>query len=298
MHLEIKKDKDYTFSLSLIEYNIQSIPDSGVVTIKDNSGSSVSTGAVTVATDGTMSYTFLAADNNLQANNFSIEWALTTGTTVSYYNSLFDVVLMPLNNLVNDSDLFIHCKEMSEKAELVYSTTAEGTTTTLISNRFETSRIEWLGGSVRIYIDDSTTHDAKITAYNDVNNTITFSPEYTAVIPSGVSFKIRASYQSIIDEAFNNFVYRDIRNKLKRASGYLDDNVLRNLTIFKSLSIYAGGEYIEEGDKWWLRYNDYTKMYSQELELLKEPYDSNEDGSIDDREDDERPSFTSSSMVR
>lgn len=298
MHLEIKKDKDYIFQLSITEYNLDVIPTTCTIIINNNSGTAVSSGSATIATDGTLSYTFPAADNDTQANNFSIEWAVVSSGVTTYYNNLFDVVLMPINNLVNDEDLFIHCKELRDKTELVYNTSAEGTITTLISDRFNTNDILWQGGEVVIYIDDSTTHDAKITAYDSDTDTITFTPAYSVAIASGLRFKIRSSFQRYIDEAFNNFVYRDIRNKLPLASGYLDDNVLRNLTIFKALSIYAGGEYNEEGDKWWLRYQDYMSKYNTEFESLKSPYDNNQDGSVSDEEDINRPSFTTSNMVR
>jgi len=298
VHLEIKKDKDFIFTLSLVEYNIKTVPDTCTVSICNNSGTAVSSGSATVSTDGTISYTFPEADNDTQDSNFSINWNAVTGSTINYYNNLFDVVLMPVNNLVNDADLFLHCNELRDMSNRIYTTTSEGSTTTLISNRFDTDSVEWKGGSICIYIDDSTTHDAKVTAYDDVSNTITFSPAYTSAIATNARFKIRSSYQRWIDEAFNNFVYRDIRNKLPYASGYLDDNALRNLTIYRTLVIIAGGEYNEEGDKWWLRLQSYTNGYNNELESLREPYDSNDDGSISDVEDDERPGFNTSTMVR
>jgi len=298
MHLEIEKAKDYTFTLSLYDYNIQSVPSACTATITDNGGTTQSTGAATIATDGTMTYTFLAADNDSQADNFRVKWSATVSGAVTNYNQLFDVVLIPINNIVADEDIFIHCRELRERDEHIYKTSAEGTTSTLISNRFDTDTRDWTGGYIEIYINDTTVHHAKITNYNASSNTITFTPAYSGNIATDINFKIRASYQDYIDEAFDNFVYRDVRNRVCKASGYLDDNVLRNLTVFKTLVIIAESEYEVIDDKWYIRYQDYQTKYDSELMTMNEPYDSDGSGNISDQENTERPQFTSIDAVR
>ena len=298
MHLEIEKNKDYIFNFNLYDYNIKTVPDSCNVTITNNSGDTVVSGVGVVATDGTVSYTFNASDNGTQADNFKIKWSIVVSGVTTNYNQLFDVVLVPVNNIVTDEDIFLHCSELRDRDEHIYKTTSEGSATSLISNRFDADTRDWTGGYLEIYIDDTTVHHAKITAYNSATNTVTFIPSYTGAILTDVNFKIRASYQRYINEAFNNFVYRDVRNKVNKAGGYLDDNVLRNLTIYKTLCIIAQSEYEEEGDKWHLRYADFEKKYDSELVNMNEPYDSDGGGSISDRENDERPQFTSVDAVR
>jgi WD40 repeat protein len=208
MHKEIQLDQDYVFTFDLYSYNIQTVPASGTIIIVDNSGASVvAETAVSISTSGTISYTFLAAANDTLGENFKItlKWVENGVDNFIYY--LFDVVRTPLVNTVRDEDLFRHLRDLRDKVlELTSETTATGTVNTLKCTRLSADNRSFLGGFVEIYINDTTRHEGIITSHTARAETVTFSPSYTVAIDSGLTIRLRTSYQDKINEAYEHFL--------------------------------------------------------------------------------------------
>lgn len=298
MHVEIQVDKDYTFSWPFYDRAGQIVPTSATVNIYDKAGSTVVSASGSISTAGTITYTFAEADNDTEGINFKVVLDYVyAGETIRVVN-LFDVVKYPLQNLVTEDDLFTYVPELRDKVfELNSFTTSAGTTTTLIDTRLTTENRQYKGGRVEIYID-STLHEAKVSNYASATGTITFTPAYTSVIASGTKYCLRDSYQDTIDVAYNNFVHRDVRNRVGISAGYIDSNVINNLVVFKALELLSMGAIETEGDKWALRYNAFKTKYDEELAAMAEPFDSDGDGNITDEEDSERPNFWNVDVTR
>jgi hypothetical protein len=300
MHQEIQVDIDHVFTFDIFDKNIQTVPASGTITIQNNSGTDVvAETAVAVATDGTMSYTFSASDNDALDVNYKITLKWVESGTTKYKYFLFDVVRTPLVNEVRDDDLYPHIEELRTKIKpIVSQTTASGTTTTFKSTRLKADDRSFKGGYVEIYITNTIVHEAIVTAHTAGDDTVTFSPAYTSSIASGLTYRIRPSYQQKIDEAFDNFVYREIRNKMGIAARYIDTQVTRNMVVFKTLAMICLQSIKEDGDRWSIRYNHFEQMYKDEYSRLKEPYDENGDGNISTTEDKDRPCYSTTSIIR
>ncbi len=300
MHLEIQKSKDHTFTWSFYDHNVQEIPVTGTVTVYDNGGAEVvASTAVAIETDGEIKYTLLAANTGTCARNFKIELFYQVGDVKKYPFYLYDVVETPLLNEVRDEDLFTHLPSLRTIVkQTVEETTAAGTTTTFISRDLCSRDVDYKGGFVTIYLDDTTTHDARITAYDKTNGQVTFTPAYTSSIGADLKFTIRSSYQEQIDEAYNSFVHRDIRNKVGLAAGYIDTTITRNMTMFKALAMICNAKAEESEDVWDMRATKYADKYNDEYSKLQAAYDTNEDGSISDTEDRERPSWSTTEITR
>jgi phage pi2 protein 07 len=301
MHREIQLDKDYTFEFRFYTNGIQLVPSAATVAIFNNSGGTVvAATAGSIDAEGTISYTFLAAANDEDDVNFKVEVKYTVSGVDHYYWELFDVAYTPLNNNVRDEDLYPYVGELRDKVfGKTTRTTSAGSTTTLVSERLKSDRRDWTGGFCEVFITNTTVHEALITGYAKATGTVTFSPAYSTSIGTNLEVRLRSSYQTYIDEAFEEYVMQDVRGKVGMAAKYIDVNVVRKMTIFKALGIISGGKVEKEGDKWDLREKKYAKRYkTQYSKLSNEPADTDADGDISDTENAERPSYSNRNIVR
>lgn len=297
MHIEIAKDIAYTFEREYFIKGIQQVPSSGTAIVYDNNGGEAQASTVlSIDAAGKMSFSFTAENNDKDDRNFKIKWSFVVTNTIIQYQ-LFDVVINPLTNNITDKDLFDYLPDLnSDIKELFGETTSIGSTTTLVSTRLTADKRDWTGGFIEIYIDGSTVHYARISTY--ASGTVTFTPAYSVAIASELKYRIRTSYQDFIDKAYEQHVWQDLRNKRQLASGYIDGSVVDNLIIFKTIEIISRGKKEILDDTWDLRYNDAKKEYNEQLQKLYEPYDTSEDGNVDNIENNERPNFTSIEVQR
>lgn len=302
MHKEYQSGKQIVFEWDFYTYGIQDIPTSASISISNNSGTAVITSQpVVIDSTGTLSYT-LAAGSVTEARNYRANLTYTVAGVEKNVAYLYDVVKYPLRNEVSDADLFIHLNELRDKIrEKTASTTSTGGLNYLVCSSLKNDFKDYTGGFITISLTatDSTTvnHEAKIISWSQSTGTCTFSPSYTSTIASGTVFSIRPSFEPYILNAFNNFVLRDIRNKVYRyntsltsvAGGYIDSTAVNTLTIFKTLELYCFSQVESENDKWDVRYKAYAKSYADEFAKMCEPFDKDNDGNISDTEDSYRP---------
>jgi hypothetical protein len=300
MRIEIEKDKSYTFSWSFYDHNIQDIPVSGNITVYKPSGTElVANTPVTVETDGEIKYTLDSSLTGSIEPNYKIELEYQVGDVKTRPYYLFDIVATPLINTVRDEDLFQYVEELRDKnTPFVKETTDTGTVNTFFSTDLASLNIDFKGGSVEIYIDDTTVHYAEITAWDSSLDKVTFTPAYTSGIDTAKRFRIRGSYQRFIDEAYINTVSRDIRNRIKYKARFIDTTVTRNMTIYKALELICFSKVEEIDDKWDIRAKRFKDEYTSEYTKLSEPVDLDDDGNISPSEDENRPNFLNKSLIR
>jgi hypothetical protein len=302
MRQEIEQSQDYTFTWSFYDNNIKLVPISGTIVVTKPGGDDlVSETAVSIATDGTISYTLLAANTGTIDPNYKITLSYTVSgvTTRQFY--LFDIVKTPIVNTVRDEDLFQYVEELRDKnSPFVVETTSAGTAVTFISTELIPLNVDFKGGDVEISIIDTDIHSAEITAWDKNTGTVTFSPAYStaADMVAGLTVKVRGSYQRFIDEAYNEIVIRDVRNRIGHAARFIDTTIVRNLTMFKALEMISFSKVEEVDDKWFIRAKEFKLKYKEEYSKLQEAVDYNDDGEISTREDNSRPSFLNKGLVR
>lgn len=299
--LEIQKSQSYTFEWSFYDSNIKEIPVDGSISVYKPGGSTklVDSDAVSIETDGTIKYTLSASNTATVDKNYKIELVYQVNDVVKRPFYLFSIVETPLINTVRDEDLFKYVPELRDKiTPNVVETTDTGTTTTFKSTELNYLNLDFKGGMCEIYIDSTTQHNAEIQSWNKDTSTVTFTPSYISNIGSGLKVAIRASFQRFIDEAYGSHVYRDIRNRVPLAAGYIDSTVTDNLTIFKALEIICFGRVEEVDDKWYVRAKKFQELYGKEYTKLNEAYDYDEDGDIDAYENKNKPSFMNRIVTR
>ena len=299
MHQEIQVNKPYTFTWRFYANAIQSVPSAATVTITNKIGTTKQTGAGTIATDGTVTYIFLAANNTSDDINFKVVVSYIVSGTTTEIAELFDVVLCPIINLTTDSDLYIYLPEIRRKIfEHTGETDSNGTLSTLQDDGLKSDDRDFTGGKVEIFVSDTLVHDANITAYAKSTGIISFSPAYASTISLGLKYIVRESFTSLIDLAFDRFVRPDLRQRKQTLSGYIDSQIVKDLVTFKALALYCFQGIEVDNDKWSLRYKQFSEMYSTALEKFVHPYDDNEDGKIDDQEESNKTAFYSREIRR
>lgn len=300
-HLEIKVNTTHIFEFKRYDESGQIIPTSGSYDIIDNSGSTIETGSLVIDSDGTMEATFTNTNNTNKKCNFKLAFSFIHNSKTTYDNILFDVVETPLQNLTTDKDLFVYIGVLRDRLfEKGGTSSAIGTIDTLIDSSLSSDSRDWYGARLQLkdgVNSDSRLVDARITAYDVLTGTITFSPSLVTATSEDQSYQLRQSYQTTIDDAFD-LVRQDVRNKVGLSSGYIDSNIINTLVTYKALEIISRNNREEQGDKWDLWSLDYDGMYGKQLQKINEPFDTNGDGSISDQENRERPTFGTSSIIR
>lgn len=288
LHREVQKGIDVPFSFSRFDSKGQVIPTSGTYDIKDNSGTSVQNGVLVIDADGNMSFDFLTANNDTVAANFKIELLYVVNTVDTREYILFDVVETPLINIVTDKDLFVYVNVLRDKTfEKMGQTTSPGTTTTIVDVSLLADNRDWTGARGRI-VQSGNTLDFRVTTWNRTTTTITFEPAIVATA-AGDFYNLRQSFDETIEESFS-MVRQDVRNKFGYTAGFIDSNVLKNLVVFKSLMFICNSNIESADDKWSLWTTTFMDDYKSEWGKLQEPYDTDNNGNISDKEDVERKS--------
>ena len=303
MYQEIKAGKDHTFVWEFYSDNIAELPVGGNITVYKNTGTVlIAETPVTINTAGVISYTLPASatsDEDRMRKNYKIELEYYVNQTTNYRSYLFDVVQTPITNDVRDDDLFLHLSELRSRVqERTIKTSSAGTTTTIIADALKTENRNYRGGLLDIFKTNAPTHHARITAHNEETNTLTFDPPNDVIVADETTIRIRDSFQDLINEAYENFVHRDVRNKVPASAGYINNNILRNMVIFKSLEIYSLSASEETDDKWAFRLEKFAAMYEKEFSKLSEAYDITGDGDISDEEEANKPNANSVSIYR
>lgn len=291
---EIEKNRDFTFLYTEYSNGISVTPSSATAVFYDNKGTEIQASTAAVLNGDEMQFTLTGSNIASVGKNFKIEMSFTTDSakTVAF---LFDVVNIPIQNVVRDEDLFEYVKDLRTGREKSSEITS-ATTTTFVDTRLGVDGRDWKGGRGTFLADTGNT-DFKVTAYTQSTSTITYNPA-TSVAPAvGSKYIIRMSYQDQIDIAFAQVLLK-IRGRVGLAAGYIDTNVFNTLVVYKCLEQICLNSIEESGDKWEIRKEYYQQCYLTELNNFFEAYDNNEDGNIDDEEDKDRPTFASISNTR
>lgn len=294
---EIKINKDFTFSIEKFGVDGQLVPSSGAFEIFDNTGSSKQSGSLIIDSVGTMTATFLTANNDTLNPNFKFSFSYVIAGDPTNDNLLFDVVNTPLINNITDKDLFEYVPSLRASIYGQSGTcSANGTVNTIIDTSLSSDSRDWDGARGEVK-DGERLVDFRINNYDRLTGTITFTPTLINATIADQTYSLRLSYQGRIDTAFN-LARLDIRNQVPNTAGYIDSNVLNNLITYKALEIICSSEREQADDKWDLWSKEYMGMYTEFLLKLSAAYDNNQDGDISNREVADKASFNTIKNVR
>jgi len=300
MRREVKVSTSYEFLFKFYTNGLQVVPASASAILLNSGGTEISSGACSIdVSSGDVTYTLSSSLNTELGENFRAEITYNEEGETKYYYELYTVVYTPLVSLCSDENLFAKLPELRNQSfDKVDRTTETGFINELRCLNLISDTREYEGGKLEIYISDTETHSARVTSYEKTSGSCIFSPAYTSAIGDNVTFKIRPSFQFIIDDAWEQEVQRDIRNRIGVASRFIDSNIVTNLICYKALELYCLSQIEEEGDKWSIRELKYRKRYMGEFTALSEAVDTSNDGQINDTENKEKSSTVNVGITR
>jgi hypothetical protein len=293
IHDEIQVDGDKTFTDKYYDNAIQIIPTSATYKIYKNSGTEIQSGTASIDSEGTITYTLTAANNDTKDVNFKrVTSYVYNGETIEVAY-LFDVVKQPIVLTVNDTDLYSYLPQLRRDIySLQGETDSTGSLSSLQDNKLKSDDRDFKGGKVEIFVSDTKMHDANITAYSSTTGIVSFDPSYSSTITSGLKYVIRPSYTTQVEKAFYDYVRPLLRKRIgMSASGFIDSQVVNKLVINKALEIICFSKIEETDDAWDIRYKKFKEDFNSEYASFTEAYDYDEDGDISDTEDQSKFGF-------
>lgn len=296
MITEIRIDADHTFEYTQYDQGLTVTPSSASALVFDNGGNQLASITGIIA-DDTMSFTFLAADNGLLAQNFKIVMNYTANSEGQEVVFLFDVVNYPMQNSIIDEDLFSYIKELRSVKRVSKKSSSAGTTTTLIDSTLTIDTRDWKGGRGQLLPTDADPFEFRCIQYAESTGTITFEPAFNTTTIAELSYILRESFTEQIERGFD-YVLGNVRSKVGIASNYIDNNSFNLLTVYRTLYMICLNKIEIEGDKWDVRKIEYDKLFDREMSKFNQAYDENGDGNISDSENLNRPSFGNIKLTR
>lgn len=147
----VTKDRAYTFTFKAYDAGTQAVPSSATITIKKPGGADLATpvsgAAVTIAGGGDMTYTLTSGNAGELGANYTADVAYVVSGTTYSARFVFDVVRVPLRNVVIQSDLTKHHIDLTD---LLAS--GESNTQTYIAQAFEDVCTYLEGRDIRPYL--------------------------------------------------------------------------------------------------------------------------------------------------
>ena len=277
-------EAESTFQTYIYEDNLKIIPTSATITVFNPGGDTeiVSAQAMTVASDGLLSYT-LTADNNETADiNYRVK-VFYVFESVTFPVSLFyDVVNSILHIVITDDDVGNELPQLRDNGWRTHGTADSGSATTIVDDDLVRYADDYFTGGLAhsLTLDET----RKITDFASSTGTVTTEAFGTAI--STDKYILTRSFTNEIQRAFDKLV--DMLNKEdKRADLILDSDDLKQVHIIMSAEEVCRGLTASgtEGTFWWDMWKQYEKKGREMFKSLNFKYDSSDDGFISESEE-------------
>lgn len=132
----VTKDRAYTFTAKAYSSGTQVVPSSGTISIRKPGGAALATpvsgASLTIDGSGTMTYTLVSGNTSELGANYVADVAYVVSGTTYDARFLFDVVRVPLLNVVLQADLVFHHSDLTDLL-----TGSESNAQTYIKQAFE-----------------------------------------------------------------------------------------------------------------------------------------------------------------
>lgn len=299
MEKEIRKGADHTFNIRKFDQGMTLVPSSASFEVLKN-GSSVYSGTASIDSEtGRMACLVPAAYLSEVWANMRLDLTYVVSSVSLKDSFLFDVVLTPLENRCDDATLFIYLDILRDTVGAHKGKSSSiGTTNTLIDDGLRVhTDVDWTGAILQIFLPTGM-REKRVTGFVKSTGTVSFEPAEADAVPSDIRFLMRDDYSTKIQEAFNEYVIREIRAKVGLAAGYIDGGALRRITAFKAISIICRSRIKEDKDRWSVLQKSFQDDYEGALTTFFEAYDRDKNGVISEDESAKPPVFSGFRMER
>lgn len=276
---EIAVGRDEHFEWEIYEKALPVSVITAEVSFFDSDGELLQSSSAS-AQEGKIKATLLASNNTklMRFGKAVLSVVHSTGSTqrVLY----FDVVTHPIVNECLEEDLYAYEPYLRKKA-YEYSGIASSAGVDSFSDfaLADTYGEDFTGGRALLFVNGNRFVSVRIVDFDKTTATVYFSPSLESVPEQGMRYRIRASYEDILDKAFD-----EVRLRLRANAGlegsFVGGGAFKQAVCSKALAIYWSsllGTSEEADAKFALHEREYETNFKQ---VLSGGFDANSDGNI------------------
>jgi len=275
--LEITINKNYTFTAQTTTNGLPITVSSCTVSIKNCDGETIVDSASATILAGSVSYTFLADDNDTIGMRFTCEFtAMYDGSDYPIGVIQFDVATHALVFDITDEEIFDVCNFLRLRINNFRGSVIAlpaPTTTTIYDDR-----------AIDLPFDYDYTYNVRtVESFDRTTGAFTFSPALTEVPTVGDVFYVQSTFSKKKMLAYND-VRRFIRGRFGLAARIIDISKVRHLIVLRSIWYILLDLMNDSDDIFGDKMKIYDDMYEREISNIQITADMDNNGSITDEE--------------
>ncbi|MFQ5473334.1 MAG: hypothetical protein ACE5FA_10690 [Dehalococcoidia bacterium] len=284
-----------TFKTYVYANNRKAVPTSATLTVykPGTSEKLIDGAAMTVASDGLLSYSLTAVHNDVADDNYKAVIAYVLGGSTYYATVFYDVVRSKLSIVITDDEIVDELPQLRDNGWRVRGTADSGSTTTIVDAELKRWPDDYFTGGAAYSIDRDETRD--ITDFVSSTGTVTTAAFSGAIATD--KYVLTRAFTREIQRAFEK-IEDKLKSKGKRAHLILDSADLRMVHIYQSVAeICKGLMTVDDGSVWGVFFEKYDidekgSRAFWALNNLNLKYDESEDGYISGSEEGRRSNRT------
>ena len=277
-----------TFKTYIYEDNRKAVPSSATFTVyKPGTDTKlIDSQAMTVGSDGLLSYALTATHNDVADENYKAVIAYVLSSTTYYATLFYDIVNSKLVSVVTDEDIINELPQLKDYGWRVHGTADSGSTTTIVDAELKRYADDYFTGGLA----HSLTKDEirEIADFSSSTGTVTVAAAFNSAI-SADKYLMTRSFTKEIQRAFEK-IDDYLRRKGRRSHLILDPYDLREPHLLWAVAEVCKGlvSIGPGGTLWWEFMERYDKRGYTTLESMSFKYDESEDGYISGAEESKR----------
>lgn len=258
------------------------IPASATITIFKPGSSTkiVEDQAMDVGSDGLLTFTVVAGNNDIADENYKTVITYTYNAEVKEYLLFYDVVRSILYITITDEDVISELPNIKNKGFKTMGTAKSGTTSTIVDSELQKHADDYFTGGLAYSIDKD---EARlITNFESATGTVTTNV-FTSAITTD-KYILTRSFTKEISRAFE--IIEDLLVRAgKRPHLILDSYDLREIHIYYAVAAICKGLAPESESVWWELMDKYEKKAYAMFKSITLKYDDDNDGIIQEDEE-------------
>lgn len=286
MRQQFLADIAETFQSYVYENNRKIVPASATLTVHKPGSTEklINAAAMTIGSDGLLSYGLTAAHNDIADENYKAVISYVYNAATCSITLFYDVVYSKLAKVVTDEDLVNELPQLKDSGWRVHGTADSGTTTTLVDAELKRYEDDYFTGGLAHSLTKDETRE--ITDFASSTGTITTTAFSSAI--SADKYVLTRSFTKEIQRAFEKIDELLCRSG-KRAHLILDPYDLREVHILYAVAEVCKGFTKDGADSfWWKLWKDYEAKACAAYKSLNLKYDATNDGYIAGAEENKR----------
>ena len=279
MRQQFLVDTTETFQTYVYENNRKVVPASATLTVykPGSTDKLINAAAMTIGSDGLLSYGLTATHNDLADENYKAVISYVYNAVTYQVTLFYDVVNSKLVKVITDEDLVNELPQLKDNGWRVHGTADSGSTITLIDAELKRYEDDYFTGGLAYSLTKDETRE--ITDFVSSTGTVTIAA-FTSAIATD-KYILTRSFTKEIQRAFekiDELLYRSG----KRAHLILDPYDLREVHILYAVAeVCKGLTNTGGGDTFWRQmWKDYEEKAYAIFKSLDFKYDTSNDGYI------------------